>query len=189
VIAQFEQTRLPSGDGEVMKKYEKEIREILDKMDSFVPEAPAQEREREKEPKKKPTNVSVMPVTPPRPIRPKTTTSTRFRQWLRDHKITGSLAYLIFGFFFMICGMISMQNFGSVHIVGEVLVLLGFVLYIAPVFIRFFGYGAMLNDDPQFWRGELVNREPMFSWKNLKSLITGKRKGRDNDPWNKRNRW
>ncbi len=187
-MAQLEQARLPSGDGKVMKKYEKEIREILEKMDSFVPEAPAPEREREKEPKKKPTNVSVMPVTPPRPIRPKTTTYTRFRQWLRDHKITGSLAYLIFGFFFMICGMIALQNFGSVRIVGEVLVLVGFALYIAPVFIRFFGFGAMLNDEPQFWRGDMVNRDPIFSWKNLKGLFTGKRNRGNNDPWNKGNR-
>ncbi len=169
-----------------MNKYEKEIRELLEKMENFVPDTPAQEPDRE--PKRKPTNISVMQSAQPRPLRPKARTSSRFRQWLREHNITGSLAYLIAGFAFMIAGMITLQYFSNVRIVSEVLVLAGFVLYVAPIFVRFFG-GDVDSSGPAMWRGEAINNDSMFTWKRLKGLFGGRRGGGGNDPWNRRNRW
>jgi hypothetical protein len=173
-----------------MKKYEKEIREILEKMDSFVPEAPPQEKEREREPKKKPTNIGILHPVPPRPIRAKQSFGTRFRNWLRTNNITGSLAYLVGGFALMIAGLIILENFRGITIVAQLLVLAGFICYIAPIFIRFFGGDPDRGSSPKYWRGMEVEHESVFTWKKFKGLFTGKR-GRDkNDPWNNRNnRW
>jgi hypothetical protein len=172
-----------------MKKYEKEIREILEKMDTFIPETPSQEKEREREPKKKPTNIGVLQPMPPRPIRAKQSFGSGFNKWLRDNKITGSLAYLISGFFFIILGLMVRENFSSIQIVAQLLVLTGFVLYIAPIFIRFFGGNPDKDSSTQYWRGDLVEHDSVFTWQKLKSLISGGRKRGGNDPWNRRNRW
>ncbi|MEI7553716.1 hypothetical protein [Candidatus Chlorohelix sp.] len=174
-----------------MKKYEKEIREILEKMDTFIPETPSQEKEREREPKRKPTptNIGVLQPMPPRPIRAKHSFGAGFGKWLREHKITGSLAYLIFGFFFIILGLMVSENFSSIQIVAQLLALTGLALYIAPIFIRFFGGNPDKDSTTQYWRGDLVEQDSVFTWKKLKSLIRGGRNRGKNDPWNRRNRW
>ena len=174
-----------------MKKYEREIREILEKMDSFVNESPSQERDREL--KRKPTNIGVMSQTTPRPIFPKMRASDRLKKWMREHSITGNLSYMLLGFIFMISGLMVLDLLGGAvfTFLAQVLVLIGFGLYVAPVFIRFFGGGKRPFNGSQIWRGEIVQDEPVFTWKKLKGWITGSRKGKGKPPWDgkNRNRW
>lgn len=172
-----------------MKKYEKEIREILDKMDSFVPDVPAQEKEREKEPRRKPTNIGVIqPPPPPRPIRAKQSAGTRFRAWLRANNITGSLGYQMLGFVFLIGSLMLLENVRNISIIAQILALIGFALYISPLAIRFFGGNPDRDPSNKTWRGSVIENDSIFTWKKLKSVFTSKPDKPKNDPWNKNNR-
>jgi len=172
-----------------MKKHEREIRELLEKMDTFLPDNPTPERsEREKEPKKK--VVGVMPPAPrPIPIRP--SQSVRFSKWLRAHKISTALACIIGGFALVITGLIinefvARQN-SSLLWVGQVFVAAGAILYLVPVLARFFS-GRDLNDSddgPKYWRGQATNEG--FSWQSVQRWFQARKSGPGND--RKRNRW
>ncbi len=165
-----------------MKKHEREIREILEKMDSFLPDSPPVERG-EREPKKK--VVGVMPPAP-RPIPIRKSSSARFTAWLREHKISTALACIIGGFALVIAGLIIWQNF-RINWLAQALVIAGAICYLLPVFMRFFT-GRDLNDgenNSAYWRGQPVDEG--FSWQTVKSWFQGRRRNSKKDPWNDRN--
>ncbi|MEI6045869.1 MAG: hypothetical protein WCS37_16090 [Chloroflexota bacterium] len=167
-----------------MKKHEREIRELLDKMDNFLPDSPPVERG-EREPKKK--VVSVMPPVPqPIPIRKKSAFTPG--AWLREHKISTGLACLILGFALVISGLIVWQNFPVLRWLAQALVAGGAIVYLLPVLLRFFT-GRDLNDSndgPKYWRGQSLDTG--FSWQNVRRWFQGRKRRPNNDPWNERKR-
>lgn len=172
-----------------MKKYEQEIRELLEKMDreSFVQENPAGERERDARRKA----AGVVPPAP-RPLRPKQSAGQRFSGWLADHNINRGFAWMLGGYAVAIVGMIlwgEVIRTNSQFWIVQVLLAVGGLMFLAPVVFRFFT-GQDISNGPKVWRGEVVNDEPIFTWRKLKQLLGGGRnKGRGNggrDPWNNR---
>ncbi len=174
-----------------MKKYEREIRDLLDKMDTFVPETPTpdKERSRDREPEREPRKRSVGVMPPqPIPIRPRRSASSRFGQWLADHQVSIALRYMLGGVGLVIAALIIAQNFKDLLWLSQLLGAVGGLLFLAPVLIRFFK-GKDLDEGPQHWRGETVGNEH-FSWSSMKKWFGGRRKRNKgtNDPWNDRNR-
>jgi hypothetical protein len=168
-----------------MKKHEREIRELLEKMDSFLPDSPPVERtEREREPKKK--VVGVMPPAPrPIPIRKKP--SARFGSWLRAHKISTALACVILAFALAVTGLIIGSNFRSVWL-AQAFIAAGAIVFLLPLLVRFFT-GRDLNDDvdgSQHWRGQPLD-DSGFSWQTVKGWFQKNRRRPSIDPWNDRN--
>ncbi len=148
-----------------MKRHEREIRELLEKMDSFLPDSPPQERASEREPKKK-----VVGVMPPaaRPIPIRKSNSARFGAWLREHHIGAGLTCIILAFVLAIGGMIVLQNFRGAAIVGQIMVAVGALLFLYPILFRFFA-GRDMNDSsegPKYWRGQSV--DDGFSWQTVR---------------------
>jgi hypothetical protein len=166
-----------------MKKHEREIRELLEKMDNFLPDSPPAERS-EREPKKK--VVSVMPPSPrPIPIRKKS--SFNLGAWLREHKISTGLACLILGFALVISGLIVWENFRVLWL-AQALIAAGAIVYLLPVLLRFFT-GRDLNDSndgPKYWRSQQLDSG--FSWQNIRRWFQGRKRRPSNDPWNDPNR-
>ena len=177
-----------------MKKYEREIRELLDKMDTFVPENPTPEKERnrerepEREPRKRP--VGVMPPQPI-PIRSKRPAPTGFRQWLLDHKIGPSMQMILGGLLLVVLALIVWQQ---THIdwLAQLLGTLGGLVFLGPVLVRFFG-GKYMDEDGQYWRGQQVG-EGGFNWAMMRGWFGKKRRPKNptrstKDPWNNNKRW
>lgn len=171
-----------------MKKYEREIRELLEKIDDFVPETAIAEREREA--KKKVTGV--MP-TPPNPIPIRPQSRQTFTQWLRARNLSGAWAFIIFGFACLVVALIINQELPQFKIVAQVLGIVAAVAYLLPLLLRFF-WGRDVNSDPKYWRGQAVEEEPMFKWGNVKQWF-GRNRRKSNSKtnyWNDRNssnRW
>lgn len=178
-----------------MKKYEQEIRELLEKMDreSFVQENPTGERERD--PRRK--VVGVVPPAP-RPLRPKQTIRQRFTHWLADHNINRGLAWMLGGYAVAISGMVLagevLRNNASFFWIVQVLLAIGGLMFLTPVAVRFFT-GQDINNNAKTWRGEVVNDEPIFTWSKVKQWFSSGRnnngRGGGRDPWNNRrnDRW
>lgn len=170
-----------------MKKHEREIRELLEKMDTFLPDNPPAERG-EREPKKK--VVGVMPPAP-RPIPIRKSSSARFSSWLREHKISTGLACIMGGFVLVISGLIVREFIGRQNpglLVAQVFVAAGAILFLTPVFLRFFT-GRDLSDSsdgPKMWRGQTVDEG--FSWQSIRRWFQGRKRRTKNDPWNDKNR-
>jgi hypothetical protein len=172
-----------------MKKYEQEIRELLEKMDTFVPDASPAEREREAKKKA----VGVMPAAPI-PITSRQLQSKGLSQWLRSHNISAGLAYLILSFGLVITGLILRQQVDPNNIlviVAQVLGIIGIILYLMPIILRIV-YGRDVNNtDTKYWRGQPVLQEPIINWSKLMQKIGF---GKNNKPknnsstWNDRNR-
>ncbi len=177
-----------------MKKYEREIRDLLESMDSFVPDGPAQEKERtrEREPEREVRRTRPVGVMPPQPIpiRPRRSFFARLGQWLTEHHVGLSLRLMLSGLGLVIIALIIRQNFGnSVVWLAQIIGAVGALVFIAPVLVRFFkGRDLDNSNDPQYWRGQAVESEH-FSWGSLKKWLGGgnRRKGKNN-PWEDRNR-
>ncbi|MDB5083030.1 MAG: hypothetical protein JWP00_4954 [Chloroflexi bacterium] len=174
-----------------MKKYEREIREILEKMDTFVPETPpaekerSREREQEREPRKRP--VGVMPPQPI-PIRPRRSALSRFNQWLAAHHISLSFRLMLGGLGLVIVALILLEYLPAMGWLAQLVGALGAFVFLSPVLLRFFR-GRDLDSDSgnQYWRGQVVESEN-FSWNSLRTWMGGRRKKPNRDPWNDRNR-
>ena len=170
-----------------MKKYEREIREILEKMDTFVPESPPAEKERsrdrepEREPRKRP--VGVMPPQPI-PIRPRRSALSRFNQWLASHHVSLSFRLMLGGLGLVIVALI-VNEYTSLTWVAQLIGAIGAFVFISPVLLRFFR-GKDLDGGAQYWRGQAVESDH-FSWNSLRNWLGGRRKN-PRDPWNDRNR-
>lgn len=167
-----------------MKKHEREIRELLEKMDNFLPDNPPVERtEREREPKKK--VVGVMPPAPrPIPIRKKS--SPGFGAWLRAHKISTALSCTILAFALAITGLIIGSNF-RVTWLAQAFIAAGGIVFLLPLLFRFFT-GRDLNDNvdsSQYWRGQALN-DSGFTWQTVKGWF-GRNRRPKNTSWNDRN--
>ncbi|HEX2911136.1 MAG TPA: hypothetical protein VH186_10040 [Chloroflexia bacterium] len=176
-----------------MKKYEREIRELLEKMESFVPENPTGEKERvrdrepERERESRKRSVGVMPPQPI-PIRPRRSNTSNFSAWLNEHHVSVSLRWMLAGLGLVIVAMIIAENFGGLLWLAQLVGAIGGIVFLSPVLIRFFK-GRDLDDGQQYWRGQAVGSDG-FSWTNVKSWFRGRGRGnrRSNDPWNNRNR-
>lgn len=175
-----------------MKKYEREIRELLDKMDVFVPENPGQEkdRSRDKEPEREPRKRSVGVMPQPTPIRPRRSAASRFGQWLTDNHVNTSMRLMLGGLGLVIIAFVILQLLGSPWLwLAQLLGALGGFLFVSPVLLRFFG-GKDVDSGPQYWRGQAVENDS-FSWRSFRNWLGGRRNRnnkRGNDPWNDRNR-
>ena len=165
-----------------MKKYEQEIRELLDKLENFVPETPATERERE--PKKK--VVGVMPPAP-KPIPLRLSPTARFSRWLRQRNISMGWVFIIFSFSCVIAGLIIHQMLPSLNVLAQILAIVGAVSYLVPVLLRFFT-GRDVNSDPKYWRGQMLEDEPVFNWSKVRQWLGGNKRNRSSNSWNDRNR-
>jgi hypothetical protein len=180
-----------------MKKHEREIRELLEKMDNFLPDNPPADRgAAEREPKKKVVGV-MQPA--PRPIPIRQSRSTRLRGWLREHRISTGLACIIGGFGLVIVGLIVKEFLGKQSaglLIAEILVAAGAILFLFPIFLRFFTGRDISDPDSgtQYWRGQALD-DSGFTWQTVKRWFQGrKRPTRTNNPWNnndrnRNNRW
>lgn len=171
-----------------MKKYEREIREILEKMDTFVPETPPAEKERnrDREPEREPRKrlVGVMPPQPV-PIRPRRSALYRFNQWLTAHKIGLSFRLMLTGLGLVIVALIINEYLPGMPWLAQLIGAIGAFVFVSPVLIRFFR-GRDLDGGQQYWRGQTVESDH-FSWNSLRNWLGGRRKS-SRDPWNDRNR-
>ncbi len=179
-----------------MKKYEREIRDLLDKLDTFVPESPApdKERNRDREPEREPRkrSVGVMPAQPI-PIRPRRSRMSGFSQWLTEHKVNSSLRLMLTGLGLVILALIIHENvrLQSLTWMVQLLGAIGGLVFLSPVLIRFFRGTSLDSDANQYWRGQSVESEH-FSWSSLKNWFGSRRgsKGPGKDPFKDRNnRW
>jgi hypothetical protein len=177
-----------------MKKYEREIREILEKMDTFVPETPPAEKERsrdrepEREPRKRP--VGVMPPQPI-PIRPRHSAFSRFNQWLAAHNVSFSFRLMLAGLGLVIAALIVHEYLPAMSWLAQLLGALGALVFLSPVLFRFFRGRDLDSSGTDYWRGQPVD-STNFSWNSLRSWVGGRRKKSSRDPWNDRNpknRW
>lgn len=183
-----------------MKKYEQEIRELLEKMDreSFV--ADATKTDRPPNENKYRTTGTVPPA--PRPIRPKQSNPARVGKWMTDHKIYRSGIYMIVGFCLVIAGMVLrseiLRDNSSLFWLVQLIVAVGVLIFLAPTVLRFFT-GRDVDAAPKTWRGDMVvNDEPIFTWQKVKGWFGGGKNNRrggggntGRDPWNNRrnDRW
>lgn len=182
---------LPSGDGGNMKKYEREIRDLLEQLDTFVPDNPApdKERSRDREPEREPRkrSVGVMPPQPPIPIRSRRSTTSRFSQWLTNAKVSAGLRMMLGGLFLVILALVIAQNFRDLTPIAQIIGAIGGMVFLMPVLFRFFR-GKEMDSGPDYWRGQEVQSES-FSWSSLRTWWRGRGNRRGgNDPWNDRNR-
>jgi hypothetical protein len=177
-----------------MKKFEKEIRDLLDNLDNFVPDGPPPDkeraREREREPERevrKTRPVGVMPQ--PVPIRPKRTTSGRLNAWLTEHHIGRGLRWMLGGLLVVCAAMVIGQlSNGSLLWLAQIVGAIGGLMFLAPLFSRFFK-GKEMDEGPQYWRGQAVENDS-FSWGSVKGWFNrGKRDKNNWDDRNRRNRW
>ncbi len=172
-----------------MKKYEREIREILEKMDTFVPENPPAEKERnrdrepEREPRKR--SVGVMPPQPV-PIRPRRSALSRFNQWLSAHQIGFSFRLMMAGLGLVIVALIISEYRPGMPWLAQLIGAIGAFVFVSPVLLRFFR-GRDVDSGPQSWRGQVVESDH-FSWNSLRTWLGGRRKKSSRTPWNDRNR-
>ncbi|MBN9391387.1 MAG: hypothetical protein J0I20_25375 [Chloroflexi bacterium] len=171
-----------------MKKYEREIREILEKMDTFVPDSPPAEKERnrdrepEREPRKR--SVGVMPPQPV-PIRPRRSATYRFNQWLTSHHIGFSFRLMLAGLGLVIVALIINEYLPGMPWLAQLIGAIGAFVFVSPVLIRFFR-GRDLDNDQKYWRGQVVESDS-FSWSSLRNWLGGRRKS-SRDPWKNNNR-
>jgi len=172
-----------------MKKYEREIREILEKMDTFVPESPPADKERsrdrepEREPRKRP--VGVMPPQPI-PIRPRRSALSRFNQWLAAHHVSLSFRLMLGGLGLVIVALVVNEYLPNMTWLAQLIGAIGAFVFVSPVLMRFFR-GRDVDSGPQFWRGQAVESDH-FSWESLRNWLGGRRRKSSRDPWNDRNR-
>jgi hypothetical protein len=172
-----------------MKKYEREIREILEKMDTFVPESPPADKERsrdrepEREPRKRP--VGVMPPQPI-PIRPRRSALSRFNQWLAAHHVSLSFRLMLSGLGLVIVALVVNEYLPNMTWLAQLIGALGAFVFVSPVLMRFFR-GRDVDSGPQIWRGQAVESDH-FSWESLRNWLGGRRRKSSRDPWNDRNR-
>lgn len=169
-----------------MKKHEREIRELLEKMDTFLPDNPPAERA-EREPKKK--VVGVMPPAP-RPIPIRKSSSARFGSWLREHKISTGLACIMGGFALVIGGLIVREFLGRQNpglLVAQLMVAAGAIVFLIPVFMRFFTGRDLSdsNDGPKYWRGQAI--DDGFGWQSIRRWFQSRKRPSKKDQWNDRN--
>jgi hypothetical protein len=177
-----------------MKKYEREIRDLLEKMENFVPENPTPEKERprEREPEREVRRQRPVGVMPPQPIpiRPRRSFFSRFGEWLDAHHVGLSLRLMLGGLGLVIIALIVRQNFGASWTwPAQILAAVGGIVFLMPVLVRFFR-GKDIDNGPQYWRGQVVESEH-FSWNSLRNWLGGKRNrrnNRNNNPWNDRDR-
>ncbi len=177
-----------------MKKYEREIRELLDKLDTFVPDSPATEKERpkEREPERevrRPRPVGVMPPQPI-PIRPRRSMMSRIGTWLTEHQIGMSLRLMLGGLGLVIVALIIRQYTGSsLNWLSQLLAAAGAIVFLTPVLMRFFRGKSLDGDSTAYWRGQSVESEH-FSWGSFRKWIGGNKRNRrnKNNPWDDRNR-
>ena len=172
-----------------MKKYEQEIRELLDKLENFVPETTASEREREAKKKV----VGVMPPAP-KPLSPRGRgrTGGGFGQWLRAHNLSVGIGYLIMSFGLLVVALIINQQAPSgFKIIAQILAVVAAVIYLLPIILRVF-MGRDINSDGKYWRGQSVEEEPIVNLAKLRQRF-GKRGGNGNsnssNDRNRSNRW
>jgi len=173
-----------------MKKYEREIREILEKMDTFVPETPPAEKERnrDREPEREPRKRSVGVMPPqPIPIRPHRSALYRFNQWLSAHQIGFSFRLMLGGLGLVIVALIINEYLPGMPWLAQLIGAIGAFVFVSPVLLRFFRGRDMDANGQQFWRGQSVESDH-FSWNSLRNWLGGRRKKSSRDPWNDRNR-
>lgn len=155
-----------------MKKYEREIRELLEKMDAFVPDSPTPEkeriREREPEREREPRRpvISVMPTQQPIPIRPRRTAVQRLMKWFTDHQVNKGLQIMLAGLVLVILALIIRQNIPDAKWVAQIIGAIGGIIFAGPVILRFLR-GKDLDDGPKMWRGQQTETED-FSWSGLR---------------------
>ena len=175
-----------------MKKYEREIREILEKMDTFVPESPPAEKERsrDREPEREPRKRSVGVMPPqPTPIRAKRSALSRFNQWLAAQHVSLSFRLMLSGLGLVIVALIVHEYLPGLTWMAQLIGAIGAFVFVSPVFLRFFR-GKDLDSGTQFWRGQTTESDH-FSWASLRNWFGGRKKS-SRDPWNDRNhknRW
>jgi hypothetical protein len=178
-----------------MKKYEREIRDLLEKMENFVPENPTPEKERprEREPEREVRRQRPVGVMPPQPIpiRPRRSFLTRVGQWLDTHHVGLALRLMLVGLAFVITGLIILDNFGPGWAwLAQGLAALGGLIFLTPVLVRFFR-GRDIESGSQYWRDQVVESDS-FSWNSLRNWFGGKNKQRkgNKNPWDdRRGRW
>jgi hypothetical protein len=159
-----------------MKKYEKEIRDLLEKIEkeSFIPETPKSDRPSD-------SRSRTSPPPPPRPIRPKQSNTARVGKWMNDHGVYRSGMYMMIGYFLVIGALVINTEFirgaGSLYWLVQAMAALGGILFIAPVVTRFFT-GRSMDTQPKMWRGEFINDEPAFTWQKVKQWFSGNRNNR-----------
>lgn len=174
-----------------MKKYEREIRDLLENLDSFVPDGPPPEKERprEREPEREVRRTRPVGVMPqPVPIRPRRSLGGRINEWLTEHHVGAGLRWMLAGIGLLVVAMIIWQNFPGIGWVAQIIGALGGLVFLSPLLVRFFAGKDLDNDNQSYWRGQAVS-DDKFNWNSVKSWF-GRKK--PNDPWNdrnKRNRW
>lgn len=168
-----------------MKKYEQEIRELLDKLENFVPETTASEREREAKKKV----MGVMPPTSIKPLSPRDRSRAGgFGQWLRAHNLNVGIGYLIMSFGLLIVALIiNQQAPPSFRIVAQVLGVVAAIIYILPVVLRVFT-GRDVNAEGKYWRENSVEEEPIVNLAKLRQRFGKKGSNGNSNSSNDRNR-
>jgi hypothetical protein len=162
-----------------MKKYEQEIRELLEKIekDNFVGDGKDGKRPENANPNEN----RYRNAPPPRPIRPKQKNTARVGNWMNTHGVYRAGMYMIIGYSVVIAGLtfreFSGGNTSSLFWLVQLIVGIGGLLFLAPAVIRFFT-GRSVDNQPKMWRGEFVNDEPAFTWQKVKGWFGGNRNNR-----------
>ncbi len=173
-----------------MKKYEREIRELLDKLDTFVPENPTPDKERSREREREPERetrkrpVGVMPPQPV-PIRPRLSPYTRFRRWLETSRVSVSLQFMVGGLLILALALMVLEfGGGSMLWLAQLIGAIGGLVFLWPIGARFFT-GQDLDEHTQDnWRGQPTGGKRGFKFSRW---FRGNKSKNPND-WNDRNR-
>ena len=168
-----------------MKKYEREIRELLDNLDAFVPEGSPSEkdkenkdRNREREPEVRKRPVGVMPPQPI-PINSRRPKSGGLRHWLTEHNVSTALQLMVGGLLLVAVAFIITDLAGNSWLwLAQIVGAIGGIVFLSPLLIRFFTGSSIGEDSQQYWRGQPIETES-FSWDSVKRMFGG---GRNNKP-------
>ena len=124
-----------------MQRYEREIREILEKLDTFVTETPPEHKDRsrerglERDPHSRPVGVPHLSSSPSHTRFP---TLSRSTEWLTSRKVSFYFRLMLGGLGLVLVALLINEYLPNLTWVVPLVGGLGAFIFISPVLARFF---------------------------------------------------